>query len=159
MGGPRAAGRLRVVGSQVVDTTAVISLCALVAWLDLALESHNFTPHAGTPFDMWAQWLHAHAGVARHTLLFTLLCGTAYQLLHGLRGWPTLGQRLTRTALVRQSGKPMRWFVVTVRAIGTWVSLAFFGAGYFWLIVDRRGRAWHDLVSGTVLVRNATAAP
>jgi uncharacterized RDD family membrane protein YckC len=36
--------------------------------------------------------------------------------------------------------------------IGKWISGFFFGLGWFWMIWDRDGQAWHDKIAGTVVV-------
>jgi uncharacterized RDD family membrane protein YckC len=38
------------------------------------------------------------------------------------------------------------------------VSLAIFGLGVFWALVDQKNRGWHDLAAGTVLIRSSPKA-
>jgi uncharacterized RDD family membrane protein YckC len=39
-----------------------------------------------------------------------------------------------------------------LRCAAALLSAACFGLGYLWCLVDRRGRYWHDYLSGTELV-------
>jgi len=36
--------------------------------------------------------------------------------------------------------------------IGKWISGFFFGIGWFWMIWDKDGQAWHDKIAGTVVI-------
>ena len=69
----------------------------------------------------------------------------------------TVGRMIAGTTLARRSGRPMSWVVVAVRTVASFVSLLAFGAGFFWAIVDNRGRGFHDLVAGTMVVRHRRA--
>ena len=40
-----------------------------------------------------------------------------------------------------------------LRLIGYWVSGAVFYLGYVWILVDKRRRGWHDLIAGTVVIK------
>jgi uncharacterized RDD family membrane protein YckC len=40
-----------------------------------------------------------------------------------------------------------------VRLIGLWISFAIFYLGIIWILVDSRRRGWHDLLAGTVVIR------
>lgn len=64
-------------------------------------------------------------------------------------GGQTLGMRAWRLKLVSAEGGPPRIGQCLVRsAVGTLSLLAGF-LGYFWLLVDRDGRTWHDRASRT----------
>ncbi|MGF1613794.1 MAG: RDD family protein [Gammaproteobacteria bacterium] len=67
-------------------------------------------------------------------------------------GGQTLGMRAWRIRVQRDDGGTVTWQLAFVRfcsAILSWLPL---GAGYLWMLVDRRGLAWHDRWSGTVVV-------
>ena len=67
-------------------------------------------------------------------------------------GGQTLGMRAWRLRIESDTGGPVSWKLALVRfgsAIVSWVPL---GAGYLWMLIDRRGLAWHDRLSGTTVV-------
>ena len=74
------------------------------------------------------------------------------------RGGQTLGMRPGRLKVLQADGRrpPLRALLVRY-AVAT-LSLAAGGLGLLWCLVDRERRGWHDLASGTVLVR-LDAAP
>ncbi|MFT5465793.1 MAG: putative RDD family membrane protein YckC [Verrucomicrobiales bacterium] len=41
----------------------------------------------------------------------------------------------------------------------TWLMQIPLLLGFFWILVDRRNRGWHDLISGTVIVRTKKTPP
>ena len=55
--------------------------------------------------------------------------------------------------LVRKNGKAFSVPLVLWRAFVGAVSIACFGAGFFWPLIDPYHRTWHDLAAGTVVVR------
>jgi uncharacterized RDD family membrane protein YckC len=60
---------------------------------------------------------------------------------------------LTGTVLVRRSGHRLGWLLLVTRSLLALVSLACFGAGYYWILVDPLHRTWHDRLVGTVVVQ------
>lgn len=88
-------------------------------------------------------------------LLFLLLLGAtyAYLVLSWRRGGQTLGMRAWRLRLLDSSGQPPGWAALNLRfALGA-LSWAAFGLGFLWSLLHPERRTWHDLGSGTVLVR------
>jgi len=45
------------------------------------------------------------------------------------------------------------WRTLALRYLAAGVSLAAFGLGWVWCLIDGERRAWHDLASHTVVVR------
>lgn len=89
-------------------------------------------------------------------LEFALLLGVtfAYFGLSWRRGGQTLGMRAWRLRLLRADGSaPPPWSALAVRYLIAPVSLAAAGLGFLWSFIDSQRRTWHDLISGTVLVR------
>lgn len=85
-----------------------------------------------------------------------LLASFGYFGLSWRRGGQTLGMRAWRMRLVRADGVAAPgWGMLALRFVVTGVSLAAFGLGFLWSLVDRDRRTWHDLASGTALVRLA----
>jgi uncharacterized RDD family membrane protein YckC len=86
---------------------------------------------------------------------FVLLLGAtyAYFLLSWRRGGQTLGMRAWRLRLLDAQGKPADLRALNLRfglALLSWLPA---GLGYLWSLLDAERRTWHDLGSGTVLVR------
>lgn len=83
-----------------------------------------------------------------------LLVAFAYFGLSWRRGGQTLGMRAWRLRLVRaDGGAPPSWSALALRYLIAPLSLAAAGLGFLWSLFDRERRTWHDLASGTVLVR------
>ena len=68
-------------------------------------------------------------------------------------GGQTLGMKAWGLRLRTMNGNPFGWRRAALRFAGAFVSLMCFGAGYWWSLIDPRGRAWHDHWSGSELVR------
>lgn len=65
----------------------------------------------------------------------------------------TLGMQAWRLRLRDRNGGPPSWGQCLVRiAVGS-LSLLLGGMGYFWVWIDKDGRAWHDIASRTRLDR------
>lgn len=83
-----------------------------------------------------------------------LLAATfAYFALSWRRGGQTLGMRAWRLRLLDTDGRPPSWRSIVLRAVVALLSLALFGLGFLWSLFERERRSWHDLASGTVIVR------
>ncbi|HEX5693277.1 MAG TPA: RDD family protein [Arenimonas sp.] len=77
----------------------------------------------------------------------------AYVVPSWRRGGQTLGMRPWRLKVVGADGsRPALRALVLRYAVAT-VSLLALGLGYLWCLVDRERRGWHDIASGTLLVR------
>jgi uncharacterized RDD family membrane protein YckC len=69
-------------------------------------------------------------------------------------GGMTVGMRAWKVTLTSNNGKPISWPMCVLRFVVGLFSLLFFGLGVFWAIWDQKNRTWHDLASGTVLIKN-----
>jgi uncharacterized RDD family membrane protein YckC len=69
-----------------------------------------------------------------------------------LHGGQTLGMKVWRLQLQSISGQPLSWQQILVRFLIGIVSWLAFGLGFFWAIVDKQHRTWHDQVSDTCVV-------
>lgn len=70
------------------------------------------------------------------------------------RGGMTVGMRAWRIRIESDSGQNPTWWQTIVRFLASLLSAALFGAGFLWSLVDSRNRTWHDLLSGTRLLRS-----
>ncbi|NIP17410.1 MAG: RDD family protein [Xanthomonadales bacterium] len=69
------------------------------------------------------------------------------------RGGMTLGMRAWRIRLTTVNGNPPGWAACLARFTVGVAGTAALGAGLAWSLIDRHKRCWHDLASGTRLVR------
>ena len=68
-------------------------------------------------------------------------------------GGQTLGMRAWRLKLVSSADAgPVSWKQALLRLSGACLSAAALGIGFFWSLIDRERRSWHDHLSGTHLV-------
>ncbi len=67
-----------------------------------------------------------------------------------LRG-QTLGMQAWRIQLRTFAGAPVSARQCLLRCLAALLSLAALGLGFWWCLIDRRRRYWHDYLSGTEL--------
>jgi uncharacterized RDD family membrane protein YckC len=68
-------------------------------------------------------------------------------------GGMTVGMRAWKIKLVSSDGQKITWPRCILRFIVGSVSLAVFGLGILWALVDKKNRGWHDLAASTLLLR------
>lgn len=91
--------------------------------------------------------------------LLLLAVSFAYLGLSWRRGGQTLGMRAWRLYLVNTDGsRPVSWRALLLRYVVAMLSLAAVGLGFVWSLLETNRRTWHDLASGTVMVRKPKAA-
>jgi uncharacterized RDD family membrane protein YckC len=69
------------------------------------------------------------------------------------RGGMTVGMRAWRVRIETLQGVPPGWGACLVRFLVSLLSGAAAGAGFLWSVFDRDRRCWHDIASGTRLLR------
>jgi len=93
-------------------------------------------------------------------LLVGALTGFAIELLTARTSGRTIGRIVAGLVLVTTSGQRMGFGDCFVRATTSMFSALFFGAGYFWVLLNPQHRSWHDLVSGSIMVpRKVSVVP
>ena len=70
-----------------------------------------------------------------------------------VHGGMTLGMRAWKVRLAGMDEKPIGWRRALARFLASWLSAAALGLGFWWSAFDRRGLAWHDRLSATLIVR------
>jgi uncharacterized RDD family membrane protein YckC len=142
------------------DTTAQARPAAL-SWRLLAML-YDAIPVAGLWFAVAALGLLLRGGVPvtpNSPAAFVefgamLLASFGYLGLSWRRGGQTLGMRAWRVHLVNaHAGEAIPWSQLTVRFLVAIVSLLAAGLGFAWSLFDGERRTWHDLASGTRLLR------
>jgi uncharacterized RDD family membrane protein YckC len=81
-----------------------------------------------------------------------VLCCIGFFGVFWMKSGQTLGMQAWRIKLVPSAGNELTFGRVVTRCGAALLSAACFGLGYAWCLVDRRGRTWHDTLSGTELV-------
>jgi uncharacterized RDD family membrane protein YckC len=69
-----------------------------------------------------------------------------------LRGGQTLGMKAWRIQVQSINGKALSWRQALLRFLMAILSWLVLGIGFFWAIVDKQHRTWHDWVSETRIV-------
>jgi uncharacterized RDD family membrane protein YckC len=69
------------------------------------------------------------------------------------RGGQTIGMKAWRLRVVRDDGGALRRSQALLRFAVAMASLAAAGLGYWWALIDARQRTWHDMATGTLVVR------
>jgi uncharacterized RDD family membrane protein YckC len=82
----------------------------------------------------------------------------AYFVLSWTRGGQTLGARAWRVRVVRADGSRVTVADALARFALGWLSLLVLGLGFVWCLIDPQRRCWHDLGSGTRLLRTSQAS-
>jgi uncharacterized RDD family membrane protein YckC len=88
-------------------------------------------------------------------LLYRLVLLLAAFLFFGwfwTHGGQTLGMRAWRLRTTKQDGSPMDWPASALRFIASLISLACFGLGFVWIVIDPERLAWHDRLSRTRVI-------
>lgn len=69
------------------------------------------------------------------------------------RGGMTVGMRAWRVRIEDEHGQNPGWGKAAIRFLASLVSVAPAGLGFLWSLFDSEKRTWHDILSGTRLVR------
>lgn len=69
-------------------------------------------------------------------------------------GGQTVGMRAWRIRLVTTDGGRVGWLRACGRFFAALVAFAPAGLGFWWALFDDRKRGWHDLLTGTRVVRS-----
>ena len=80
-----------------------------------------------------------------------LLVGGYFVLLHGMDG-RTVGKWLLGLRVVSVNRTPITYGQALARLLGT-IPATFFGIGFFWILVNRERRGWHDILARTWVIK------
>jgi uncharacterized RDD family membrane protein YckC len=69
------------------------------------------------------------------------------------KGGMTVGMRAWRVKIEDESGNRPGWGKSTIRFLASLLSAAAVGIGFAWSLFDSRKRTWHDILSGSRLIR------
>jgi uncharacterized RDD family membrane protein YckC len=141
-GNPQHAGILRRLAAIGYDSLLLAGVLSLYTGAVLALRGGR----AVEPNTAWYSL----------SLLIVVFCFFGWFWTHGGQ---TLGMAAWRIRLATVDGSRLRWRHALVRYLAAWLSLLPAGLGFLWSCVDGERRAWHDIVSGTVLVYETKPRP
>ena len=68
------------------------------------------------------------------------------------RGKQTLGMRAWKIKIVNAQGNPISQQQACIRFFSALASCACLGFGFFWCLLNKNKRTWHDLIAGTYLI-------
>lgn len=106
-----------------------------------------------------ARWVAGDAiepghGLSHHLFqMYLLLFIGAFFVWFWVRGGQTLGMRAWHIQVRRTDGGPLTPPQAALRFGAALLSLIPAGLGFWWILVDRERRAWHDRIAGTTVVR------
>ncbi|MEO8437464.1 MAG: RDD family protein [Chloroflexota bacterium] len=136
-----------ILDSVIVSVTVIV----LVVVGSLALYSGS------TVVDGQVTSVNSGAGAAfgLAALIATIL-GLLYYPFFWARGGQTPGMRPFGLRVVRDAdGSRIGWGAALLRVLGMWVAALVFYIGFIWVFIDKRRRGWHDLIAGTVVIKEA----
>ena len=70
-----------------------------------------------------------------------------------IRSGQTLGMRTWKVKVVTNDGSNLNWGNSLIRYLVAILSLLALGLGFFWSLWDKQKRTWHDIASGTRLIK------
>lgn len=96
-----------------------------------------------------------HGAIAPGNLAFSLyllsIC-LAFYAGFWTHGGQTLGMKTWRLRVQQADGRPITLRQAVMRFFASLLALAPAGLGYLWMLVDRDKKAWHDRLSGTIVI-------
>lgn len=138
---PPAAGLVRRLMACLYDTLLLLALwmSATLLWLPLT----GGEAIAGPLYPLYKASL--------------LLIALAFFCGFWCRAGQTLGMRAWHLRVEQPNGRRISLRQALIRCAVAPLSWAVAGLGFIWVLVDREGRSWHDIASGTrVVVAPAT---
>ncbi len=128
---------IRRLAAVIYDATIVLALLMLATLLAMLLGTGQKTAFRDPGFTLY--------------LLFVwyLYVGWCWH-----RGGMTVGMRAWRIRIEDDLGRKPSWGKTIIRFLASLLSAALLGAGFLWSLVDSENRTWHDIISGTRLVRS-----
>ena len=141
----------RLAAAALIDGLLTVGVGLSTAAAEMLLFGGHWPTETTNPLDAFAMWMHNYPGTQKRALLIMLLFAWGYAALGARRG-RTLGRTLLCLMALQQDGDMMTWPRAAWRSSVGLFSVLFFGAGYFWAIVDRQHRALHDVLSRSIVV-------
>jgi len=134
----------RILGAVVYDVIIVFSIIFIAAqWFPLVPESFQNKP-----------------GLTLFKQLYMLGISFVYFAYSWRRGGQTIGMKSWKIKLqqTEKNQTAIRWSQCAIRFLVAIVSWLAGGLGFIWILFNRQHKSWHDLASGTHLIRVAKKA-
>ncbi|MCZ6563685.1 MAG: RDD family protein [Deltaproteobacteria bacterium] len=130
-----------------IDVAILYALSSFLFYLTYVAYTVGLAAH-GQVLDL------DHLGYFLRILFFTglSLVGGYFVLLHGMDG-RTVGKWLLGLRVVSVNRTPITYGQALARLFGT-IPAAFFGLGFFWILVNREKRGWHDILARTWVIKD-----
>lgn len=94
-------------------------------------------------------WIAPNRFLLAHVVLLFIF----YNAYFWVKSGQTLAMKTWRLRLIdSQTRRPPRLSQAVLRACLAWASLFFSGLGFFWPLVDKKRRTWHDILSNTQII-------
>lgn len=135
-------GLIRRLAALLYDTLLVIPLVGITVALVLLAVAAVTGASEDDNLVLQAHWVQ----------LIGALCVMGFYTAFWSKGGQTLGMQAWRIQLQDASGSPPGPARCILRCLAALASLLPAGLGYWWVLVDREKRSWHDRLSGTHLV-------
>lgn len=81
-------------------------------------------------------------------IAFLVAAFVVYQAIYSCDGRVTVGKRLLGLRVADADGEPLDFGSSVIRAL-SYLPSSFFTLGFFWALIDEKGRTWHDLAAGS----------
>jgi uncharacterized RDD family membrane protein YckC len=140
-GDENACGLIRLLLVLVYDTVIVVAILMIAGSIALALPFKSqvagkdpwYTIYLVSFWFFYLAWCWRHGGM-------------------------TLGMRAWKVRLLSTTGYQPSWQQCLVRFAASLVSAIALAVGYWWMLIDKNHRTWHDRLSKTRLVHRKTFA-
>ncbi len=89
-----------------------------------------------------------------YPIVYPLFLLTLSFLFYGwfwTHGGQTLGLRAWHLNVLTENQKNINWYQALLRFLAAILSWLFLGLGFFWSLIDKDKRCWHDYLSKTAL--------
>lgn len=83
--------------------------------------------------------------------LYLLIISFLFYAWFWTHGGQTLGLRAWKIKVLTFDLKPVSWKQAFFRFVAAILSWGLFGLGFFWILIDKNHRSWHDNLSKTAL--------
>jgi uncharacterized RDD family membrane protein YckC len=91
--------------------------------------------------------------------LYLLIISFLFYAWFWTHGGQTLGLRAWKIKVLTLDMKPVSWKQALFRFAAAILSWGLFGLGFFWILIDKNHRSWHDYLSKTALFFDAQNIP
>lgn len=150
---PRPAGLFRRLGAMFYDSLLLFGVLFAAGGIYSAVHNRLFGG-ADHPAYTTGQVIDNIQPAATGPAYSLYLLGVIFLFftLFWIRNGQTLGMQSWRLQLQTEDGSRPGLGVILLRLCAATVSFACAGLGFWWILIDRKRRAWHDIWSHTRIV-------